>query len=173
VNKSSIKKFLSMKWLIIFGLISIIIGGSCLLGGLLPNSLFNQRIQVKTCHQYTSVRSYYCRYGAITQICYGVHLNTQPDGVNCWQAPKIATFTNQQEAESYASRYRSYDFSCYWDWKNPCTYYDGVADVTYMQELHLLALLQYCLVFFSVLLGITDGNTTSINHYPFNSISCE
>ena len=119
-----------MKWLIIFGLISFIIGGSVLLGGLLPNSLFNQRIQVKTCHRYADVNSYYCRYGAITQTCYAVRVNTRPDGVNCWQAPKIATFTNQQEAESYASRYRSYDFSCYWDWKNPCTYYDGFADVT-------------------------------------------
>ena len=37
--------------------------------------------------------------------------------------------------------------------------------VHYMQELHLLVLRQYCLAYFSVLLDITDGSTTIINHY--------
>jgi len=119
-----------MKWLVIFGTIAIIIGGGVLLGAYLPNTLFNQRIVGKICHRYAGVRSYTCRYGAITHTCYDVRVNTQPEGVNCWQSTKIATFTNQQQADSYASRYHPYDFNCYWDWKNACNYYNGPADVT-------------------------------------------
>ncbi len=118
-----------MKWVVGLAIVSAIIGVSVLLGGYMPNVWFNQRAVLTTCHRWASVDAYTCRNGAISQTCYDVRFNTKPDPANCWDAPRIATFVNQDQANAYAASYASYDFSCYFDWKNRCTYYNGLADI--------------------------------------------
>ena len=109
--------------------VSLIIGGGVLLGGYLPNRLFNARIQPRTCQVFYGVASRWCRQGSITQTCYDVRRNVKPDGAMCWQSLTIGTFTNQQQAEQYASRGSSFSFPCFWDPNNACSYYDDYADV--------------------------------------------
>lgn len=113
------------------GSISLIIGLSVLLGGYFPNILFNNRAIQTSCHLYSNVYSYWCRSGAITTTCYGVYINVKPAADTiCWTSSKLAVFTNQDQANTYAQRYGSQYFECYFDPNNPCTYYYGLADVT-------------------------------------------
>ncbi len=114
----------------VLGIVALVITTGVLCGGYLPNRFFNARAQKRTCHVYTSVHSYLCRFGAITRTCYDVVRNTKPDGATCWQAPAIATFESQSEADAYAASWAPYEYACVWDPENPCEYYHYYADVT-------------------------------------------
>jgi hypothetical protein len=110
-------------------LLCAIISMGCILGGYIPNKSFNDRAQPRICQIYYSVYSYWCRAGYLTQECYSVDRNVQPNGTTCWSYDTIAHFTNKDLANQYAHRYASYSHKCYWDPNHPCTYYDDLADV--------------------------------------------
>lgn len=113
----------------ISGCACAIIGICVLLGGYMPNRMFNERAIATSCHRFYTVSSYFCRQGAITSTCYSVHMDTQPSGATCWQAPKVATFFDQSEANRYAAQFGQSNFPCYLDPNNPCTYYYVTSDV--------------------------------------------
>ncbi len=118
-------RYLLIATTLIFAIISI----GCIFGGYIPNKFFNERAQPRICHIYYSVYSYWCRSGYLTQECYSVDRNVQPNGTTCWSYDTIAHFTNKDLANQYAHRFATSNQKCYWDPNHPCTYYDNLADV--------------------------------------------
>ena len=112
------------------GSVALIIGIGVLLGGYLPNALFNDRVVTKICKQNVVVIPYWCRKGGITSTCYNVVETIMAEGMSCGTNIVLATFTNQAEASKYANQWQRGQFSCYIDPHNVCTYYTSLADVT-------------------------------------------
>lgn len=118
-----------------FGLliaVTLIIGLGIILGGVIPQSLLAKRLSPSTCKVYYTIWDKYCTHRGITSVCYNVLQNIQPLGATCWQAPVIATFSNREDAVSYANSLAPYSLECYTDPNNPCTYYTSIPDVSTM-----------------------------------------